>query len=212
MLTEYTTIRDLAQDQFTEKKSEFIGRITPVSTEQEALDFIAQIKKENREARHNVYAYLLREGTVRCSDDGEPQGTGGVPVLNVLQKEGLTDVCLVVTRYFGGILLGGGGLTRAYSHGAALAVAAAAPLVMTPCAVLECRTQYSLYGKLSFLLPRYGAKVLESDFGEEIRLTLALRQEREAALREEITELSGGSAVLTQKEPIFLDAQEVEPA
>ena len=110
----YTTIYEEAQASFTEKKSEFIGHIAPVSTADEAVAFINRIKAENRKARHNVYAYVLREGNVsRYSDDGEPQGTGGVPVLDVINKSGLTDVCVVVTRYFGGILLGASGLTRA---------------------------------------------------------------------------------------------------
>ena len=122
----YTTIYEEAQASFTEKKSEFIGHIAPVSTTDEAVAFINRIKAENRKARHNVYAYVLREGNVsRYSDDGEPQGTGGVPVLDVINKSGLTDVCVVVTRYFGGILLGASGLTRAYSQGCSMAVNAA---------------------------------------------------------------------------------------
>lgn len=208
----YKTIREPAEDRFVEKKSEFIGRIAPVSAEEEALEFIARVKKENREARHNVFAYVLRNGVTRCSDDGEPQGTGGVPVLGVIQKEGLTDVCLVVTRYFGGILLGGGGLTRAYSHGAALAVAAAKPLNMTPCQVFRCEIEYTLYGKLTFLLPRYGVKTLDSDFGEGVSLTLAVRQELCTPLWEEITELSGGKAALRVLETVFLDEQDVCPS
>ncbi len=210
-MLEYQTIQGPAEDRFTEKKSEFIGRISPVSTEQDALAFIEGIRRENREARHHVYAYRLRNGVTRCSDDGEPQGTGGVPVLNVLQKEELIDVCLVVTRYFGGILLGGGGLTRAYSHGAALAVAAASRLVMTPCAVLRRRVAYPLYGKVTFLLPRFGVKVLQSDFGEDVILELAVREDRREGLCGQLTELSGGSAEIVLKEEVYLDEREVEP-
>ena len=104
--------------EFVERKSRFIGHIAPVRDEAEALDFLSRIRAEHRDASHNVFAYILREnGVKRMSDDGEPQGTGGVPVLEVLEREGLTDVAVVVTRYFGGILLGAGGLVRAYSHG-----------------------------------------------------------------------------------------------
>ena len=118
----YTTIKGFATNSFIEKKSEFIGYNTPVKTNQEAVDFINEIKSQNRKAKHNVYAYILRDNNItRYSDDGEPQGTAGMPVLDVLQKENLTDVCVVVTRYFGGILLGGGGLVRAYSHACKLA-------------------------------------------------------------------------------------------
>ena len=112
----YKTIRNAAEDEFVEKRSRFIGHALPVTTEEEALAFIAEMKSKYWDASHNVYAYILREGGIqRFSDDGEPQGTAGIPTLDVLRKEGLTDLVVVVTRYFGGILLGGGGLVRAYS-------------------------------------------------------------------------------------------------
>ena len=121
----YRTIAQAVTASFIEKKSEFIATLVPVQTADAAIACIEEVRKANRKARHNVYAYILRENHMtRYSDDGEPQGTAGVPVLNVLQKQNLTDVCCVVTRYFGGILLGGGGLVRAYSHSAALAVEA----------------------------------------------------------------------------------------
>ena len=153
----YTTIYEEAQASFTEKKSEFIGHIAPVSTADEAVAFINRIKAENRKARHNVYAYVLREGNVsRYSDDGEPQGTGGVPVLDVINKSGLTDVCVVVTRYFGGILLGASGLTRAYSQGCSMAVNAARKMKMCECSRISFSCDYTLYGKVSYALPEYG--------------------------------------------------------
>lgn len=109
---DYKTVRAESQDEFVERKSRFIGYIAPVKTEKEAQDFIVKISKQHFDATHNVYAYVLRDGmTRRYSDNGEPQGTAGVPVLDVLLKEGLTDVCVVVTRYFGGIMLGAGGLS-----------------------------------------------------------------------------------------------------
>ena len=112
--TPYTTIAAPARDEFTERRSRFIGQIAPVTTEEEAAAFLAAVREANREARHNVYAYVLRQNNLsRFSDDGEPSGTGGKPVLDVINGEGLTDVIVVVTRYFGGILLGTGGLTHA---------------------------------------------------------------------------------------------------
>ena len=118
----YRTIRTAASAEFVEKKSRFIGHICPVTTQEEANEFIRQKKSEYWDATHNVYAYVLREGqTRRYSDDGEPQGTAGIPTLDVLLKEDLTDCVVVVTRYFGGTLLGTGGLVRAYSHGSKIA-------------------------------------------------------------------------------------------
>ena len=115
-MAEYKTVRKNAQDQFVEKRSRFIGYACPVQTEQEALDFITSKKSEHWDASHNVYAYILRDGTMRFSDDGEPQGTAGIPVLDVLRKSGVTDVVTVATRYFGGILLGGGGRSCVFAH------------------------------------------------------------------------------------------------
>ena len=112
-MAEYRTAAGFAEGEFTEKKSRFIGQIAPVSTEEDAAAFIAEIRARHREARHNVFAWALRDGKKRASDDGEPQGTGGVPVLGALEGSGLVDVCVVVTRYFGGVLLGVGGLPDA---------------------------------------------------------------------------------------------------
>ena len=119
----YITVKGNDQDEFVEKRSRFIGYIKHVETEKEATDFIAEIRTKHWDATHNVYAYVLREnGTMRYSDDNEPQGTAGIPVLDVLKKSEVTDVVVVVTRYFGGVLLGGGGLVRAYSHSASIAL------------------------------------------------------------------------------------------
>ena len=150
---EYRTVRERAEDFFLEKRSRFIGSIAPAQTEEEALRFLAEIRSEHPQARHHVYAYLLRErNTTRFSDAGEPSGTGGAPVLGVLQKEGLTDVVLVVTRYFGGTLLGAGGLTRAYAHAAKLAVDKASIRVMRLCASVRVSCPYALYDRLAAAL------------------------------------------------------------
>ena len=144
----YRTIAQAVTASFIEKKSEFIATLVPVQTADAAIACIEEVRKANRKARHNVYAYILRENHMtRYSDDGEPQGTAGVPVLNVLQKQNLTDVCCVVTRYFGGILLGGGGLVRAYSHSAALAVEAAQIQTKISCHPVTLKMAY--FGALS---------------------------------------------------------------
>ncbi len=184
---DYLTVAGEGTDEFTEKRSRFIGAITPVKTEEEALAFIRQRQKTYWDAKHNVYAYVLEGGNLcRFSDDGEPQGTAGLPVLDVLRKEGLTDCVVVVTRYFGGILLGGGGLVRAYSHGAKLAVDAAGVVQMRRCLTGEVACDYAQYGWLPAFLTERGAAVTDTRFGEAVTVCFSLpadgRGELEAAL------------------------------
>lgn len=191
----YFTISSPAEASFVEKKSEFIGYIAPVKTGDEAVEFVNRIKSMHRKARHNVYAYIVRQDNIsRYSDDGEPQGTAGVPVLDVLQKRGLTDVCIVVTRYFGGILLGGGGLVRAYSHAAALACDAAHIMDMRLCHRLSISADYVMYGKISYILPRFDTITVSSDFGSEVTLEILVLSEKLEALKTELTEVTNGSA------------------
>ena len=156
---DYYTLKTEAQTEFTEKKSRFIGCARPVSTQREAKDFIERISKEHWDARHNVFAYRLREGGARYSDGGEPAGTAGLPVLSVLEKSGITDGCVVVTRYFGGVLLGASGLIRAYSHAASLAVGAAGVAHMRLCAECTLTCDYGDYGRASAVLPEKSAVV-----------------------------------------------------
>lgn len=190
-MDEYTTLRSYATGEFTERRSRFIGYVKPVETEQDALAFIEEIRRRHWDAAHNVYAYILREGQIRrYSDDGEPQGTAGIPVLEVLQKEGLTDVAAVVTRYFGGILLGAGGLVRAYSHGVKLALDAAGRRTMSPCTELELEFGYDLYGKISHILPKYQARTTFSDFGVLVKLQILLKDNLTEAFGEELAELT----------------------
>ena len=175
-MDEYTTIKAFASDEFTERRSRFIGHVKPAASEAEAAAFIAECRDKYWDASHNVYAYILRDGqTRRYSDDGEPQGTGGVPVLEVLQREGLTDLVCVVTRYFGGVLLGAGGLVRAYSHGAKLAVDAAERMTMSECTELALEFGYDLYGKISYPLPQFHAQTTFSDFGAVVRLQVLVK-------------------------------------
>ena len=206
--TAYNTVEGYAFQEFTERKSRFIGHISPVQTEEEALKFIAHVSKEHRAATHNVYAYRLRTGQLsRYSDNGEPQGTAGVPVLAVLQKENLVDVCVVVTRYFGGILLGTGGLVRAYSHAAFLAVSTAKVLHMAECVEIELRCDYSFYGKLTYMLPDFKAEVKGSDFGSEIRLLLLLREERFDGFSKAVVGLSNGRVIPKRIGSYFADME-----
>ncbi len=195
-MEEYTTIAGYASDSFIERRSRFIGAIRPVQTEEEAIAFINAKKAEYWDATHNVYAYILRDGQIRrYSDDGEPQGTAGIPVLEVLQKEGLWDVVVVVTRYFGGVLLGAGGLVRAYSHGCKIAVDAAEKQTVCECAELSMAFGYDFYGKISYILPKYEAQTTFSDFGALVRMRVLLKDCYLTAFEKELTELSAGKIV-----------------
>ena len=202
----YYTVSEAAEASFIEKRSEFIGYIAPVKTDEEAVNFINTIKAKHRKAKHNVYAYILRKDNIsRYSDDGEPQGTAGVPVLDVLQKRGLTDVCVVVTRYFGGILLGGGGLVRAYSHAASLACDAAHTMDMCLCHRLKICTDYGMYGKLTYILPNFETITVNSDFADSVTLELLVLSKKLSALISEITEITNGSAEITDCGELFED-------
>lgn len=206
----YYTVSEAAEASFIEKRSEFIGYIAPVKTDEEAVNFINTIKAKHRKAKHNVYAYILRKDNIsRYSDDGEPQGTAGVPVLDVLQKRGLTDVCVVVTRYFGGILLGGGGLVRAYSHAASLACDAAHTMDMCLCHRLKICTDYGMYGKLTYILPNFETITVNSDFADSVTLELLVLSEKHSALISEITEITNGSAEITDCGELFEDFSSV---
>lgn len=202
----YTTIKDRAEASFIEKKSEFIGYIAPVTTNDEAVAFINEVKAKHRKAKHNVYAYILREGnTSRYSDDGEPQGTAGIPVLDVLKKRGLTDVCCVVTRYFGGILLGGGGLVRAYSHAVSIAVDSATIMDMCSSYEVSFVTDYTLYGKVSYILPEFGVKLLDTIFEDSVTTKLLVKVEQFEPLKAKLIDISNGAITVQRSEEKYMD-------
>ena len=187
------TIAEAVTASFTEKKSEFIGSIAPCRTEEEAVAFIQEIRRQHRKATHNCYAYILRENnTARHSDDGEPGGTAGMPMLEVLKKEGLTDVCCVVTRYFGGIKLGASGLVRAYANGAKIAVEAAHIKEMRMAEQLRLTLDYSLYGRIGAALSEFDVRVCNEDFAAEVTLTLYVAEEKSSGLSAQLTDLCSG--------------------
>lgn len=207
----YLTVSEPAEASFIEKRSEFIGYIAPVKTSDEAVEFVNSIRARHRKAKHNVYAYILRQDNIsRYSDDGEPQGTAGVPVLDVLQKRGLTDVCVVVTRYFGGILLGGGGLVRAYSHAASIACDAAQIMNMCLCRRLKIVTDYGLYGKITYILPNYDTITANCDFGESVSLEILVISEKCEALKKDLTEVTNGAVSVTDCGELFYDFSSVK--
>ncbi len=191
---EYKTIAAPCEAKFIEKKSEFIGYLCPVQTEEQAIAFIEQIRAMHRKATHNCYAYILRENNAaRHSDDGEPGGTAGVPIYEVLRKEGLTDICCVVTRYFGGIMLGAGGLVRAYTKGAKDAVDAARIKCMAAAEQLVVTVDYGLYGRLAQVFLDFDARVENEEFADNVKITLYVREESAEKLREKLIDTCNGS-------------------
>lgn len=202
----YKTVRQFASDELVEKRSRFIGYCKPVSTQDEAIAFINEIKSKHWDARHNVYAYVIRnEGVSRYSDDGEPQGTAGIPVLDVIRKRGITDCVIVVTRYFGGVLLGAGGLVRAYSAAAKLAVDASGEREMTVCSVCSLSCSYTMYGKLPSMIASFGGSIDDSSFTDDVRLVFHLPEENLAAFNKALSEESSGKLQATEEKKHFFD-------
>lgn len=198
-MNEYKTVEAENSDEFIEKKSRFIGYVKPVKTQNEAVDFINSIKSKHWDATHNVYAYVLKENNIqRYSDDGEPTGTAGIPVLDVILKNELTDVCVVVTRYFGGTLLGAGGLVRAYSHGSKIAVESGNIITMAPCRILSVSVDYNFYERLNSLLNDFGANIEKTDFSDKVEVVFSLKTQSVDFLRKKLTDMSNGSYFLTE--------------
>lgn len=202
----YNTIYERCEARFTEKRSEFIGYLSPCANSDEAIAFIEEVRAMHRKATHNVYAYILRDNnTTRYSDDGEPQGTAGIPVLNVLQKNELTDICCVVTRYFGGILLGGGGLVRAYSHAAALAVENSMIMNMFECRKIIIDIDYSFYGVVSNAMQDFEIKLLDSDFTDTVSISVLVKISDIEGFIKKITDVTNGCSEFSQGDIIFGD-------
>lgn len=193
----YTTIEREAVAEFEEKKSVFIGHALPVKTEEEATAFVKELKNKYRDATHNVFAFVLGDGTVqRYSDDGEPQGTAGMPVLDVIRKSGCTDTAIVVTRYFGGTLLGAGGLVRAYSHAAKLALDEAHVISYEKYSVVKLVCSYSDYSKYLAETEKFGLINDGVDFAENVTMNLAVKSARLAELEQIISDSSNGRLFL----------------
>ena len=203
---EYKTIARRCEARFIEKKSEFIGYLCPVQTEEQAVAFIEEIRAMHRKATHNCYAYILRENNAaRHSDDGEPGGTAGVPIYEVLRKEGLTDVCCVVTRYFGGVLLGAGGLVRAYTKGAKDAVDAAQIKCMAEAVKLAVTVDYGLYGRLAQGFADFDARVEDERFADNVRIVLHIRAENSQKLTDKLVDVCNGAVSVEEIEKLNFD-------
>lgn len=202
----YKTIKTSASAELIEKRSRFIGYAKPVATQDEAVAFISEIKTKHWDATHNVYAYVIREeGVSRYSDDNEPQGTAGIPTLDAIRKRGITDCVIVVTRYFGGTLLGAGGLVRAYSAAAKAAIDAAGEREMILCSACALKCSYGLYGRLPALIAKHGGSIDSSDFADDVRIAFHLPCDSLAAFNKALSEESSGQIQAEEREKKFFD-------
>ncbi len=192
-MEEYLVPTGYGEDEFVEKKSRFIGRVWPVETEEEALTKIAEMKKQHYDATHNCWAYVLKSGAMRFSDDGEPGGTAGNPMMQVLQKENLFNVVCVVTRYFGGILLGAGGLVRAYTKGAKIAVDAAGKSMKRVWSVLYIPCPYTFYERVKLETEAFGGVIRDTQFGAEVELEILVAQPQAQAFLDKILDMTSGT-------------------
>ncbi|MCI5513268.1 MAG: YigZ family protein [Clostridia bacterium] len=192
----YTTIAGEGQAECEDRKSIFIGHAMPVKSEEDAVRYIKNIRHKYSDARHNVHAFMIGNGTVsRSNDDGEPSGSAGVPVLEVIRKSGITDVCIVVTRYFGGILLGTGGLVRAYSAAAKAAIENAGVVTYEQYTVMRLNCGYSEYQKISNELARVGAIIDSTDFDAAVTVVFAVKSGVADGICNVIRELSAGKTI-----------------
>ena len=193
MAKDYKTVLKEAQGEFVEKRSRFIGYCKPVKTEQEAIDFINEKRSQHWNATHNVYAYSLREGNIkRYTDDGEPSGTAGMPMLDVITKNEIYDVCIVVTRYFGGVLLGTGGLVRAYSQGAKVALEAGEVVMMQSCLICTAKCTYNQYGKVSSLIMESGAVIDDTVYEADVLIKFHLTPQLLPQLNKKLADSTAG--------------------
>lgn len=188
-----------AESEFVEKRSRFISHIRPVESEEEAQAFIREIKTKYYDARHNCWCYRIGETLMRYSDDGEPQGTAGQPMLKVLEREKVTNAVCVVTRYFGGILLGAGGLTRAYAKGAKDALIASGAATMGLWVRCEIPCTYPLLERVKLEIENCGGLIDEIQYGADVVVAVSLLSEQTAALQNRLTELSAGGMEMCRK-------------
>ncbi len=193
---EYKTVADYGEYSVTINRSVFIGYASPAETEEEALAFLEKIRRKHSDARHNVYAYVIDKNRKRYSDDAEPQGTAGLPTLNVIDANELQNTVVVVTRYFGGILLGTGGLVRAYTDAADGAIKAAGIAVMKESFLCSLECSYNQYNSINFIIMKYNGEMEKSDFSDVVSLGFYIEKEKVSQIKKEITEATGGTVEL----------------
>lgn len=198
----YITIKNLGEDRFEEKKSEFIGYAKRVQNEEEAKEFVNEIKSLHKQARHNCWAYVIGSNMniQRYSDDGEPQGTAGIPILEVMKKSNVTDCAVVVTRYFGGVLLGTGGLTRAYTKGASIAIRAAGIVEKVSGLKLSFEIEYDLFGKIQYICGQNSWHIEETEYTDKVIVHILCEEAISEEIENEIVEVTNGKVIVRKSE------------
>ncbi len=211
-LTSYRTLIEKSEDSFIINKSRFIGHGCPCETEEEALAFLASVRADHKDANHNCYAYIIgaNMGVMRYSDDGEPGGTAGMPIIEVMKARGVTNCCVVVTRYFGGVLLGAGGLVRAYSQGAAAAINACGVGVMHPTARYLMEIPYPMLNRMDYFLKGEPVIVEDKAYTDVITYTLIVKFADEDGFLARLTNMSEGTVEPMRAEEIMLAWPEAE--
>lgn len=206
MSESYITVRESASDEVTIQKSRFIGYACPCAEEEEAQRFIQSLREKHRDARHHCYAYVIGEnaGIMRYSDDGEPGGTAGMPMMDVLKKEKIVNCCVVVVRYFGGILLGTGGLVRAYTQGCKLALAAAGLVRMELSETVRCRVSYSVWNQLQYAVTKMPVLVDGITYQDAVEFSLCAKKRDIAAATESLGNISEGKITFLSREEQYI--------
>lgn len=206
----YKTLHDFGSDEYVVEKSTFIGYAKPIKSEEEAVEFINQIKKKHKDATHNVWAYIVGEtmNIQRYSDDGEPQGTAGIPTLEVIKKEDLRDVVVVVTRYFGGIKLGAGGLVRAYTKGAKIGIEAAQIIQKVKYKEVSVTIDYNQIGKVQNEIMNMGYTIKDTLYSEKVEIIVYSREEEADSLKAKMIDITSGTADVGESESFYLSEKD----
>lgn len=202
----YKTVKGAGEALIIEKKSKFIATVIPVTSEDEALDFLAKMRSKYSDATHNVYAYVIDENNIfRYSDDGEPGGTAGMPTLDTIRKEGIVDVAVVVTRYFGGTLLGTGGLVHAYGAACREGLLAAGIITRVLCDIVTVNVDYTLVGKLQYMIAEDGYILEDTLYENEVTFRVCLKKEQVEKFMADVTEITCGRAIIKQEGKRYID-------
>ena len=211
-MSNYKTLHKFGVDEYIVEKSTFIGYAKPIKTEEEAVEFVNEIKKKHKDATHNVWAYTIGENMniQRYSDDGEPQGTAGIPTLEVIKKEDLRDVVVVVTRYFGGIKLGAGGLVRAYTKGAKVGIEAGIVIEKVKYSEVKIKIEYTQLGRIQNEIMNLGFKVKDTIYSEDVELIVYVRNEEAQSLMDRIIDITSGTADVSLGEEYYLSEKDGE--
>ena len=206
----YKTLHSFGSDEYIVEKSTFIGYAKPIKSEEEAVEFINEIKKKHKDATHNVWAYTVGEtmNIQRYSDDGEPQGTAGIPTLEVIKKEDLRDVVVVVTRYFGGIKLGAGGLVRAYTKGAKAGIEAAQIIEKVKYKEVGITIDYNQIGKVQNEIMNMGYTIKDTLYTDKVQIIVYSREEDAQSLKSKMTDITSGTAELSESESFYLSEKD----